>query len=169
MRSITQFGSRWPIAALTIPMVVLAWPRCRQFAVVLALALPAALALELFLKAIVDRPRPVLAGGFGASFPSGHVLAAAAFWGLVPPWVYLMTRRRWAWAVAVTVAGIILVGVGVSRVYLGAHWPSDVLGGYLGGAVFLLAAEWAIRRAWPAMHCDACELHPLRRPAAARR
>ncbi len=165
MRGATEFGSRWLIAALTIPMVIVAWGRCRQLAVVLGAAFPTGLVLELFLKAVVDRPRPVLAGGFGSSFPSGHVLAAAAFWGLVPPWIYLVTRRRWAWTASAGLAGLALIAVGFSRVYVGAHWPSDVVGGYLGGAVFLLAAEWAVRRPSRALACDACDLHPLRQRA----
>lgn len=166
MRGVTWLGSRWVILALTVPMAALAWRRCRQLAVVLVGALPAALALELLLKVVVDRPRPPLGSGFGSSFPSGHVLAAAAFWGLVPPWAYLATRRRWVWGLSALAAGVALAGVGVSRVYLGAHWPSDALGGYLGGAVFLLAAEWAVRRPWRALRCEACELHPLRGPGA---
>ncbi len=161
----SRFGSRWAIAALTIPMAAVAWARCRQLAVVLIVAFPSGLALELFLKAVVDRPRPVLAAGFGSSFPSGHVLAAAAFWGLVPPWIYLVTRRRWAWALSAGLAGIVLVLVGLSRVVVGAHWPSDVIGGYLGGAVFLVAAEWAVRQPSRALHCEACDLHPLRHSA----
>ncbi|HEV3400910.1 MAG TPA: phosphatase PAP2 family protein [Acidimicrobiales bacterium] len=162
MRQAGDLGSRWLLAALTIPMVALAWGRCRQLAVVLIAAFPAALSLELFLKAVVDRPRPVVAAGFGSSFPSGHVLAAAAFWGLVPPWIYLVTRRRWAWAASAGLAGLALVMVGVSRISVGAHWPSDVVGGYLGGAVFLLAAEWAVRRPSRTLACEACDLHPLR-------
>jgi undecaprenyl-diphosphatase len=167
IRGASQLGSRWLIAALTVIVVATAWGRCRQLAVVFMAAFPAALALELFLKAVVDRPRPALAGGFGSSFPSGHVLAAAAFWGLVPPWVYLVLRRRWAWATSAGVAGLVLVAVGLSRVYVGAHWPSDVLGGYLGGAIFLVAAEWAVRRPSRVLGCDACDLHPLR-PAVRR-
>lgn len=169
MRATTRLGSRWLIAGLTIPMVAVAWRRCRQLAMVLAGAFPAGLALELLLKAVVDRPRPALAGGFGASFPSGHVLAAAAFWGLIPAWIYLVTRRRWAWAASAALSGLALAGVGLSRVYLGHHWPSDVVGGYLVGAVFLLAAEWAVRRPWPALGCDACDLHPLRGGGVRRR
>lgn len=163
MEMTNQLGSRWLIAFLTVPMVALAWTRCRQLAVVLMLALPAGLGLELALKALVDRPRPALAVGFGSSFPSGHVLAAAAFWGLVPPWIYVVTRRRWMWAVSAGMAATAVVSVGLSRVYVGAHWPSDVVAGYVAGAVFLLVAEWAVRRPSPLLRCGSCNLHPIAR------
>ena len=102
-----------------------------------------------------------MANGFGSSFPSGHVLAAAAFWGLVPPWTFLVTRRRLLWAASTVAVAVIVVSVGLSRVYVGAHWPSDVVGGYVGGALFLLAAEWAVRRPSKVLHCATCDLHPL--------
>lgn len=163
MRWTTKLGSRWFIALATIPMAALAWRRCKQIAMVLVAAFPAALALELILKAVVDRPRPIGAMGvFGSSFPSGHVIAAMAFWGLLSQWTYLVTRRVGVWVASVVISAVVLLAVGVSRVYLGAHWPSDVLGGYLGGAVFLLAAEWAVRRPLGRLRCDACDFHPLR-------
>lgn len=157
-----KLGSRELIGLLTIPAAWIAWSRCRQLAYVLIGAFAAAFALEVVLKATIARPRPPMGIGFGHSFPSGHVLAAAAFWGLLPAWVYLVTGRRWAWAAALAGAGVILLGVGVSRVVLGAHWPSDVVGGYLGGAIFLLIAEWMIHR--PVLDCTACPLHPIRHP-----
>ena len=162
MRWGTKLGSRGLIAALTIPAAVIAWWRCRQVALVLVLAFIAALGIELLLKELVARPRPFGAHGFGHSFPSGHVLAATAFWGLVPPWAYLVTRRRWLWLLAVIAAAASIAIVGVSRVYLGAHWPSDVVGGYLGGAIFLLIAEWGLRQPFQRLGCEACEFHPLR-------
>ncbi|MGH2753159.1 MAG: phosphatase PAP2 family protein [Actinomycetota bacterium] len=161
MDAATKFGSRWVIAALTVSAALLAWRRCRQLAIVLVVAFPAALVLELTLKALIDRPRPSFALGFGASFPSGHVLAATAFWGLIPPLVFIITRSRAAWSVSVAAIAVVLLGVGTSRVYLGAHWPSDVVGAYFGGAIFLLVAEWAVRRPWRRLRCEACDLHPL--------
>jgi undecaprenyl-diphosphatase len=165
MRFFTSLGGRGVLALLLVPVVVIAWFRCRQIAIILLIAFPAAFGIEMLLKALVDRPRPATGGHFNTgSFPSGHVIAASAFWGLIPPWAYLVTRRRVVWLIAVIASGVILAGVGVSRVYLGAHWPSDVVAGYLGGSVFLLGAEWAVRRSWPALRCTACDFHPLLEP-----
>ena len=69
----------------------------------------------------VDPPSPC--------FPSGHAQSGVAMWGFLASWL----RRGWAWAAAIA---IILV-VGVSRVYLGVHYPSSVIGGWLLGAVYL--------------------------------
>lgn len=162
MRWITGLGSRWVILALTVPLVLLARKRCPQLSALFVVALVAGLVLELTLKAVVDRPRPSGGMGFGASFPSGHVLAAVAFWGLLPPWAFLMTGNRTAWAATMVVVTTVLGGVGLTRVALGAHWPSDVVAGYLAGTVFLLAAEWAVRRPWPVLDCEGCDLHPVR-------
>jgi undecaprenyl-diphosphatase len=166
VRRASSFGSRWVIGALSVPMIVLAWRRCRQLAVVVVAAFLVALGLELLLKAAIDRPRPAGATGFGSSFPSGHVLAAVAFWGLVPPWIYIVVRRRWAWVVAAITACTVVALVGVSRVAVGAHWPSDVVGSYLGGAMFLLAAEWVLRRPWRRFDCPPCQLHAFSGPVA---
>lgn len=162
LRRATDLGSRKVLAPLALPIVVLAWRQCRRFAVTFLLALPAGVVLELILKALVDRPRPPFALGFGGSFPSGHVVASVAFWGLIPPWAYLMTRRRDVWVLSAIVSLSIVVLVGASRVYVGAHWPSDVAGGALIGALFLLVAEWAIHNPAPREHAVACPLHPPR-------
>ncbi len=161
MDVVTELGSRRLIGLLTIVASALAWRRCPQLALTLPGLFVGGLAVELILKALVDRPRPMADAGFGASMPSGHVIAATAFWGLMPPLIYLLTRSRWAWAATSVAVGLILLGVGVSRVYLSAHWPSDVVAGYLSGAVLLLVAEWAIRRPWPRAGCDRCDLHPI--------
>jgi membrane-associated phospholipid phosphatase len=67
------------------------------------------------------------AGGYG--FPSGHSQSAVVVWGIIASYV----RKRWAWALAV----LLMVLIGFSRIYLGVHFPTDVLGGWALGAVFL--------------------------------
>jgi membrane-associated phospholipid phosphatase len=151
-------GSRFLLWPLTLAAAFVLRRRCPQLAAMLIVAAVAALGLELFLKALVDRPRPVDIG-FGASFPSGHVVAAVTGWGLAPATLLVLTGRRRVWAGSLVVAGAIVVVVGISRVFISAHWPSDVLGSILLGVVFLAVAESSIRRGWPWPRCDACVIH----------
>jgi undecaprenyl-diphosphatase len=155
MHAWSYLGNRYVLAPLTLLLAIVAWRHCRWFAIAFFLALPGAFVVEVVFKAIVARPRPV-SQGFGSSFPSGDVIAATVFWGLLPPLVYLVTRNRRLWLVSIPVVTLVLLGVGLERIYFGAHWPSDVLGGYLGGAMFLFAAEWALRHPAPSKKtmCD---------------
>ena len=97
--------------------------------------------LRAIVKQAVARPRPsyslVAKPHFHSyGFPSGHALAAVAFYGmLLVLWHRRGGRRGWQWGVT---GGLLLliVLIGVSRIYLGAHWPSDVLGGYALGVAY---------------------------------
>ena len=106
------------------------------------LAFLSALVLEgmlLLIKVIVDRPRPpeelvsVMDSASGLSFPSGHAYHAVLFWGLLLALVVIRLSRPWLrrGMALLLVASIFLTAV--SRVYLGAHWPSDVLGSVMLG------------------------------------
>lgn len=76
----------------------------------------------------------------GASFPSGHALLATAFWGLAASYV----RRGWFTALAV----LMIVAVSLSRLYLGVHFPSDVIGGVLIGLAVVAAGRSLDRLRW---------------------
>ena len=105
--------------------------------------------LEAGIKLLISRDRPDfdrLVTGTGYSFPSGHVMAAVALWGLMPLVVSLYTRRRWLWWLSVAVSGGVILGIAVSRVYLGVHWFSDVTAGLIVGTFFLLAVETLLAR-----------------------
>ncbi len=97
--------------------------------------------LNFALKHVIQRPRPdqelALAPADGWSFPSGHALGSLVLFGMA---AYLLTRvvsRRSAYLAVGTVLAMAVLGIGFSRVYLGAHWLSDVLGSYLAGACWL--------------------------------
>lgn len=130
-------------------VVVLRRGRRREAVAALASTAGAAL-VSPAVKALVGRPRPALDAGLttagGGSFPSGHALASATvvlyvLVLLLPP---AASRARRVGRVAFAVA--VLLVVGVDRVWLGAHWPSDVVAGWLlAGAVVATAAAVAHR------------------------
>lgn len=96
--------------------------------------------LNVFIKSLVQRPRPEgfrLAVETGFSFPSGHSMAAMAFYGLIVwlIWRYEKDRRQ---RNLFTIAfGFIILMIGISRIYLGVHYASDVLGGFCAALIWL--------------------------------
>jgi membrane protein DedA with SNARE-associated domain/membrane-associated phospholipid phosphatase len=110
-------------------------------ALILAGAFLGAWALSGLMKTIVARPRPPVAVRLVAanswSYPSGHAAQAMAFYGCAAALLAAATNR---WSTKATVwagAVLVIVAIGFSRLYLGVHWLTDVLGGYALGAVWL--------------------------------
>ena len=109
--------------------------------------------LQQGLKAAVDRPRPVwrdpVDSAHYASFPSGHAMTATIVCGLLLWLLHRYGPGRALWRTATAVALVSVVGVGLTRVWLGVHWTSDVLGGWLLGAMVVALAVAAHRRRQP--------------------
>lgn len=127
--------------------------RRRLEPLVLIVNLAVAFGLYRWLKIVFERPRPegeALIQATGSSFPSGNALMAASFYGLVAYMLYALWRKRkpgLAWTVA-AVGLLLVVAIGASRVYLGVHYPSDVLAGFaIGGAWMLVCAGWVRAKA----------------------
>lgn len=144
--AVTKLGA-FPVSAFLILTVVtvLILTRHRVDALIVALtAIP--LGAAFMLKDLVDRARPdlFLIGSQPASmsFPSGHAAYAILLGGillfLVGELVESKPVRR---ALQVGLA-LLVLAMGFSRVYLGVHWPSDVIGGYLFGGISLLGLIW---------------------------
>jgi undecaprenyl-diphosphatase len=101
------------------------------------------------LKSIYQRSRPTdLEGVLGVqafSFPSGHAMAAGAIFGILALIAWRELRGRWRW-VAIAACVAVAVGVAFSRVYLGVHYPTDVLAGLLAGALWadLVVLIWRL-------------------------
>lgn len=139
MRAVSSIeGTAVAIVSVTAVVLLLFILRKRREAGFVAGVMLVAEGFTRLFKFLIDRPRPgddVLAGGF--SFPSGHVTYAVVFFGFM---VYLMPRLVKQKALAVTlqvILSLIIFLTGFSRVYLGEHWPSDALGGYLLGGLLL--------------------------------
>ena len=142
-RDLTALGG---VAVLTIVFVFAAgllWLRGRRRTVaLLAVAVSGGLLLSTLFKRGFDRPRPELvpygAEVYTASFPSGHSMMAAIVWLTLAALMARSEPRAAAKAWIMGVAGLVTVAVGLSRIYLGVHWPSDVLAGWTAGAAWAL-------------------------------
>ncbi|HLZ70722.1 MAG TPA: phosphatase PAP2 family protein [Dehalococcoidia bacterium] len=118
----------------------------RRFVACLALQFSTAMwSLVTVLKEVAQRPRPAPAlvavheRATGYSFPSGHVFTSLMLYGALAALVAVLPLPRWLrLSVRACCLGIVLL-MGFARIDVGAHWPSDVLGGYLWGAIVLSA------------------------------
>ncbi|PZT70078.1 hypothetical protein DN402_30530 [Streptomyces sp. SW4] len=145
----------WTMRLLCASVVVWLWWRLKErwTAVWLAVACLAGSLLQQVVKAVVGRERPVwpdpVDSAHFAAFPSGHAMTATFVCGLLL-WLlhhYGAARpvRRAAWAVAV----VSVAGVGATRVWLGVHWATDVVGGWLLGTLVVVVAVLAHQRWHP--------------------
>ena len=128
------------IAIISIPIVsLILWVAGFRVdaAVLLLVYLPQG--INLGLKELVDRPRPelslIVSPPTDTSFPSGHSVHAFLFFGLLIFMVRSSISQVQLRLGIQALLGAMILGVGASRVYLGVHWPSDVAGGYLLGAL----------------------------------
>ncbi|MFD8308739.1 phosphatase PAP2 family protein [Streptomyces sp. NPDC059690] len=138
--------------ATALTVVWLVWRRsARWTAYWLAAAVALGSVLQQALKAAVDRPRPVwpdpVDSARYAAFPSGHAMTATVVCGLLLWLVHHYGAGRALRLTALWVAVVSVTGVGLTRVWLGVHWPSDVLGGWLLGAT-LVAVAVVVHQRW---------------------
>lgn len=131
MLTLTEFGSPIVLWIICIGAALRALSRGnRRLAATLLLAIAGTSLLSLILKAAFGHVRPTdaLIGAYEASFPSGHLLSGAVVYGLFGSLILGHRARPAVRALATTAILLLIVGIGLSRLYLGVHWPSDLLG-----------------------------------------
>ena len=146
-----NLGSLWLCAPLTL-LAAARHVRRREHRMAVAWVVLAILvgALPELLKLVIGRPRPTLwpwlLPAFEPSFPSGHSVAGAAFYPLLG---WLVLRRQGLGGAGYALGLVVAAFVGVGRMYVGVHWPSDVLAGWaLGVALSGGSIAW-LKRADP--------------------
>jgi undecaprenyl-diphosphatase len=154
MRDLTSLGSVPVLLILTtIVVVALVAHRQRRQAAILAGAVALANLSNSLFKVFYARPRPdfVVYGTLplSQSFPSGHSTVATATYFLFAVMASSLETRLAPRVFAFGTAAFLAIIVGFSRVYLGVHWPSDVLAGWFLGGVWALIASLTLRFAQP--------------------
>jgi undecaprenyl-diphosphatase len=150
MRDLTALGGWTVLAIITLGVAGLLWlQRHRSTAVFVLIAVSSGKLAGSLLKAGFDRPRPDLVPhemlALSSSFPSGHSMMAALTYLTL---AVLLARVQEHWQVKVyliALAAFLTVAVGTSRIYLGVHWPSDVVAGWCAGTAWALSC-WLVAR-----------------------
>ncbi len=150
MRGISALGS--PLTLLVLALFLVLWFRRSQrsrAAFWLAVVVGGAFALTYGLKQFFERPRPLpfhIRNPASYSFPSGHALVSLCFYfaaaALLSPRISNAKRKALLWLVA----ALLVTAIGASRIYLGVHYPSDVLAGYAAAAIWLVTLLSFARR-----------------------
>jgi undecaprenyl-diphosphatase len=141
MQGFSFLGSVAAVSVLCLVAIcVFLYFRRARLAVLLGITMARVGALDVTLKLAFHRPRPV--AFFGAppssySFPSGHALGSFCFYGILAA-ILASRARGWGAKWCIWTAAVLLIGaIGFSRIYLGVHYPSDVIAGYCAGAVWV--------------------------------
>jgi undecaprenyl-diphosphatase len=138
-RDFTALGGTAVTVLVTVAATLFLWSvKSRAAAALLVAAVGGGEVLSLALKAAFGRPRPDLVPHathvYTASFPSGHAMMSAVAWLTIGAIVARVRPEKRAKAVVAATVVVVTMLVGASRVYLGVHWPTDVLAGWAAGA-----------------------------------
>ncbi len=152
MQAVTWVGRPAPQAGLLygVPIIFLFVVGLRWESVA-ALFAAAGYAMSLLIKLVVNRPRPeaglvrVFEVVRETSFPSGHVVTYTAFFGFLWFLCYVLLKHSWQRTLLLFLLGGMVILIGPSRIYLGEHWFSDVMGAYLLGSVWLALTIYVYR------------------------
>jgi undecaprenyl-diphosphatase len=151
MRDVTGLGGVTVMILVTVVSVLaFLMHRRRWHAGILAMTVLLADISSEALKHLYGRPRPDLVPHgsyvYSASFPSGHSTLSAATFLTLAMLIASLEPARGTKAMVFVLAGMLILAIGFSRVYLGVHWPSDVLAGWCLGAAWAFAAWTALLR-----------------------
>lgn len=129
MEVITWFGSAFCLIIITLIFLIIN----REIGALMGLNLIVVTALNQFLKFVFKRPRPsyMLIAENGFSFPSGHSMVSLAFYGFLIYLVYKNISNKILKRILIILLGALIVLIGFSRIYLGVHYVSDVMAGFI--------------------------------------
>lgn len=148
MRDVTALGGDVILSVITLGVVVYLKLRNQtRLGVLLVTAVVGGLILSNMLKSFFDRPRPDLVPHgshvLTQSFPSGHAMLSAVVYLTLGAILAEAEQKRRLKVFFLSVGVLLTISVGMSRIYLGVHWPTDVMAGWCAGAAWALAC-WSV-------------------------
>ena len=144
---ITNFGGAIFLAVLTIILFILI--KNKKIGASIFANLAIITALNQLLKNILQRPRPTeyrIIEETGYSFPSGHSMISMAFYGYLIYLIYKYVKNKYVKWISMVLLSILICSIGISRIYLGVHYTSDVLGGFLISISYLVMYISAVNK-----------------------
>ena len=144
---ITNFGGAIFLVVLTI--ILLVTIKNRKIGLSIFSNLAIITILNQLLKRIVQRPRPTeyrIIEETGYSFPSGHSMISMAFYGYLIYLIYKYVENKYIKWSSIAILSILICAIGVSRIYLGVHYTSDVLGGFFISISYLIIYISAVNK-----------------------
>lgn len=138
-KMITNLGGSYVL--ITISILALIVLKNKRIAITINLNLIISATLNFILKNIIQRPRPEgyrLIDESGYSFPSGHSMVSMAFYGLLIYLIWKKVKNKKIKYIACTLLGILIPTIGFSRIYLGVHYASDVVAGFVISIAYLV-------------------------------
>lgn len=121
----------------------------RWYSIKIPVVCVGSISLNLFLKNYYDRPRPDILNRMvevrDFSFPSGHAMFSVCFYGLLIYIIWQQVKPKGLRNTLIILTGLLILCIGISRIYLQVHYPSDVIGGYAAGLMWMLLSLGVIR------------------------
>lgn len=141
MLFITNFCN--PIILILLSLVILLICKDKKMGLIIIINLLVSILLNIIFKGIIQRDRPLedfLITESGYSFPSGHSMVSMAYYGLIIYFIYKKIKDKRVRNVLMILIGFLILAIGFSRIYLGVHFASDVIGGFLISIIYLVCA-----------------------------
>lgn len=144
---ITNFGGA--IILIVLAFMLFIFIKNKKIGVSIISNLAIITVLNQLLKRIVQRPRPTefrIVEESGYSFPSGHSMVSMAFYGYLIYLIYKHVKNKYLKWISIILLSILICSIGISRIYLGVHYTSDVLGGFFISISYLIIYISAVNK-----------------------
>lgn len=144
---VTNFGGAIFLVVLTITLFILI--KNKKIGISILSNLVIITILNQLLKKILQRPRPTefrIVEETGYSFPSGHSMVSMAFYGYLIYLIYKYVKNKYLKWISIILLSILICSIGISRIYLGVHYTSDVLGGFFISISYLIIYISAVNK-----------------------